>query len=417
MIKVKTLDSGIKLVMENIPYLQSVAMGVWVKAGAVDECCEHAGISHFIEHMMFKGTSHRSAKQIAEDIDKIGGQINAFTGKEATCYYVKAVKSNYHKAADVIFDMLSDSLFDQEEMNRERKVICEEIKMNMDAPDDLAHDTITSMVFKNGSLGNSILGTPDTLDTINHDVMAEHVRKEYTKDSIVISVCGNYDEEELCSYFNDKLNNLVAEKPARKTETGVYKPSFKCITKDIEQTHVCLATKGITNMDPSFYAFGILNNVMGGSMSSRLFQNVREEKGLAYSVYSMAGTFTDDGYFNIYAGISHDKIEEACDAIGDELTKLKNTGITKEELESSREQLKAAYVFGQENVTGRMFKNGKNMLLNHLIIEAEEVISEFDKVTMEDIENVKGIICNPETYSGVVVTKRDVDMEKIMSGR
>ena len=417
MIKVKTLNSGIKLVMENIPYLQSVAMGVWVKAGAVDETAEHAGISHFIEHMMFKGTEKRSAKQIAEDIDRIGGQINAFTGKEATCYYVKAVKSNYHKAADVIFDMLANSLFDQEEMNRERKVICEEIKMNMDAPDDLAHDTIATMVFSNGSLGNSILGTPETLDTIDHDVMADHVKKQYTKDSMVISVCGNYDEEELCSYFNDKLDGLVAEKPERKTVVGPYEPSFKCITKDIEQTHVCLATRGITNMDPSFYAFSILNNVMGGSMSSRLFQNVREEKGLAYSVYSMSGAYTDDGYYNIYAGIGHDKLQEAVDAIREELKKLADTGITAEELESSREQLKAAYVFAQENVTGRMFKNGKNVLLNNLIIEAEEVISEFDKVTMDDIEKVKTLICNPETYSGVVVTKNEVDMEKVMTGR
>ena len=417
MIKLKTLNSGIKLVMENIPYLQSVAMGVWVKAGAVDENAEHAGISHFIEHMMFKGTEKRSAKQIAEDIDRIGGQINAFTGKEATCYYVKAVKSNYHKAADVIFDMLENSLFDQKEMDRERKVICEEIKMNMDSPDDLAHDTITTMVFNQGSLGNSILGTPETLNTINHDVMAEHVRKQYTKDSIVISVCGNYDEDELCNYFNDKLDSLIAEKPARKTKKAEYRPAFKCITKDIEQTHICLATKGIPTMDPSYFAFGILNNVMGGSMSSRFFQNVREEKGLAYSVYSMAGTFTEDGYFNIYAGISHDKIQEAVDAIREELSKLAKTGITKEELESSREQLKAAYVFGQENVAGRMFKNGKNVLLNNTIIEPEEVISSFDRVTMDDIEEVKHLICNPETYSGVVVTKNEVDMEKIMTGR
>lgn len=416
MIKTKKLDSGITLVMEQIPYLQSIAMGIWVKAGSVDETQEYAGISHYIEHMMFKGTTNRSARQIAEDIDKIGGQINAFTGKEATCYYVKTISSNYHKAADVIIDMLENSLFDTEEMNKERQVICEEIKMTLDAPDELAHDTITSMVFKGTALGNSIIGTPETLNHIDHDVMADYVKNQYTRDSIVISVCGNYDEDELCAYFDKKLSVLKESKQKRKTETGIHTPQFKCITKDIEQTHICLATKGISNMDPSYYAFGILNNIMGGSMSSRFFQNVREQKGLAYSVYSMMGSFTDDGYYNIYAGVSHDKIEEAVQAIREELYLLEKEGITKDELESSREQLKAAYIFAQENVAGRMFKNGKNLLLSHRIIEPEEVVAGFDNVTMEDIENIKEKICKFDEYSGVAVTKNEVDMEKIMRG-
>ncbi len=414
MIKTKKLDSGITLVMEHIPYLQSIAMGIWVKAGAVDENQEYAGISHYIEHMMFKGTENRSARQIAEDIDKIGGQINAFTGKEATCYYVKTINSNYHKAADVLIDMLGNSLFDAEEMNRERQVICEEIKMTLDSPDELAHDTITSMVFDGTALGNSIIGTPETLNHINHDVMADYVQKQYTRDSIIISVCGNYDEDELCAYFNEKLSSLKGEKPERKTETGIHTPQFKCITKDIEQTHICLATKGISSMDPSYYAFGILNNIMGGSMSSRFFQNVREQKGLAYSVYSMLGTFTNDGYYNIYAGVSHDKLEEAVQAIREELDLLAKDGVTKEELESSREQLKAAYIFAQENVAGRMFKNGKNLLLNNRIIEPEEVVTGFDRVTMEDIEKIKKVICKFDDYSGVVVTKNETDMKKIM---
>ncbi len=416
MIKTKKLDSGITLVMEQIPYLQSIAMGIWVKAGSVDETPEYAGISHYIEHMMFKGTTNRSARQIAEDIDKIGGQINAFTGKEATCYYVKTISSNYHKAADVIIDMLENSLFDTEEMNKERQVICEEIKMTLDTPDELAHDTITSIVFEGTALGNSIIGTPETLDRIDHDVMVEYVKNQYTRDSIIISVCGNYDEDELCTYFDKKLSVLKESKQKRKIETGNHTPQFKCITKDIEQTHICLATKGISNIDPSYYAFGILNNIMGGSMSSRFFQNVREQKGLAYSVYSMMGSFTDDGYYNIYAGVSHDKIEEAVQAIREELYLLEKEGITKDELESSREQLKSAYIFAQENVAGRMFKNGKNLLLSGRIIEPEEVVAGFDNVTMEDIEKIKGRICKFDEYSGVAVTKNEVDMKKFMRG-
>lgn len=416
MIKINTLKSGIRLVTEYIPYVQSVAMGVWVKAGSVDEVPEYAGISHYIEHMMFKGTKERTPKQIAGDIDKIGGQINAFTGKEATCYYVKAINSNYHKAADVIIDMLTESLFAQEEMDRERQVICEEIKMTLDTPDDLAHETITSMIFDGASLGNSILGTPETLMNINHKEMADHVEEQYTRDSMVISVCGNFDEEELINYFDDKFMSLRESKSARVLKEAEYRPQFKCIKKEIEQTHICLATKAVSLTDPDYYALSIMSNIMGGSMSSRLFQNVREQKGLAYSVYSMLGPFSDDGYFNIYAGVSHDKIEEAVKAIIEELEILDNEGVTEEELESSREQIKASYVFGQENVTGRMFKNGKNLLLSDRVFEAEDVIEEFNKVTAEDINRVKSYICDTDRYSGVVVSGKEADIEKILRG-
>lgn len=416
MIKINTLKSGIRLVTEYIPYVQSVAMGVWVKAGSVDEVPEYAGISHYIEHMMFKGTKERTPKQIAGDIDKIGGQINAFTGKEATCYYVKAINSNYHKAADVIIDMLTESLFAQEEMDRERQVICEEIKMTLDTPDDLAHETITSMIFDGASLGNSILGTPETLMNINHKEMADHVEEQYTRDSMVISVCGNFDEEELINYFDDKFMSLRESKSERVLKEAEYRPQFKCIKKEIEQTHICLATKAVSLTDPDYYAFSIMSNIMGGSMSSRLFQNVREQKGLAYSVYSMLGPFSDDGYFNIYAGVSHDKIEEAVKAIIEELEILDNEGVTEEELESSREQIKASYVFGQENVTGRMFKNGKNLLLSDRVFEAENVIDEFNKVTAEDINRVKSYICDTDRYSGVVVSGKEADIEKILRG-
>lgn len=416
MIITKQLHSGVRIVMEQIPYVQSVAIGLWVKAGAVDEDPKYAGISHFIEHMMFKGTENRTAKQIAGDIDKIGGQINAFTGKEATCYYVKAIYNNYKKAADVIIDMLTNSLLDKEEMNKERKVICEEIKMTLDAPDDLAHETVTSLVFKGNPLGKSIIGTPTSLNRITRNVMADYLSKEYTRDNIVISVAGNFDEEDLCAYFDDKLMSLNAEKEVKEVEKAAYEPSYKVITKEIEQSHLCLATKGIPIDDDRYYAFSILNNIMGGSMSSRFFQDIREEKGLAYSVYSMVGSFGQDGYYNIYAGVSHDKIKDAIGGIAGELEKLSREGVTAEELESSREQLKAAYIFGQENVAGRMFKNGKNTLISNRVISAEEVIDNFDAVTMDDLNEVKKLICNFDQYSASLVTKDRVNLKRIMKG-
>lgn len=412
----KKLNSGVRMVLEEIPYVQSVAIGIWVRAGAVDEDEKYAGISHFIEHMMFKGTENRSAKQIAEDIDKIGGQINAFTGKEATCYYVKAIYSNYKEAADVLIDMLTRSLLDKEEMNKERQVICEEIKMTQDAPDDLAHDTITSMIFKGNALGKSIIGTPTSLKRITQNVMRDYLSKEYTRDQIVISASGNFDVDEICGYFDDKFITLMPSKEEKAKETVPYEPSYRSITKDIEQSHICLATKGIPLGDDRYYAFSVLNNIMGGSMSSRFFQNIREEKGLAYSVYSMSGSFCDDGYYNIYAGVSHDKIKDAICGIREELALLDEKGISQEELESSRAQLKAAYVFGQENVAGRMFKNGKNIILTGKISTPEEVISGFDDVTMDDIENMKKLICDFSNYSAVVVSKKHADVKKIMKG-
>lgn len=414
MVMTRVLPSGIRVVMEQIPYVQSVAFGVWVKAGACDEEAKYAGISHYIEHMMFKGTSHRTAREIAADIDKIGGQINAFTGKEATCYYVKAISSNYKKAADVIIDMLTDSLFDKKEMDKERQVICEEIKMTKDTPDDLAHDTITSMVFKGTPLGNSIIGTPTSLKRITRNVMQSYFSREYTRDSIVISVAGNFDADDLCGYLSDKFSNLAASKEKKECGEQEYRPSCKAIMKDIEQSHLCLAVKGLPLGDDRYYAFSILNNIMGGSMSSRLFQNIREQKGLAYSVYSMAGSFQKDGYFNIYAGVSHDRIREAVRGIRHELAVLEEKGITAEELSSSREQLKASYIFGQENVSGRMFKNGKNALMEVPILTAEEVISGFDSVTMEDIDSVKELICNFGNYSAALVTKHKTDLKGIM---
>ena len=416
MVVTRTLSSGIRMVMEQTSYVQSVAIGIWVKAGAVDEDPKYAGISHYIEHMMFKGTENRSAREIASDIDRIGGQINAFTGKEATCYYVKAIYSNYKQAADVICDMLSNSLFDKDEMKKERMVICEEIKMTQDAPDDLSHETVTSLVFKGDPLGKSIIGTPTSLNRISRNVMVDYVNREYTRDNIVISVAGNFDMDDVCAYFEEKLGNLAPSKAPKNQETVLYTPSYKTITKDIEQSHLCMAVKGLSLDDDRYYAFSILNNVMGGSMSSRFFQNIREQKGLAYAVYSMQGNFSHDGYFNIYAGISHDKIKDAICGIKDELDVLARNGITGEELESSREQLKASYIFGQENVAGRMFKNGKNVLLGNRVKEAEEIIAGYDAVTMEDVEQVKYLICDVEKYSAALVTNRKVDLKRFMRG-
>lgn len=415
-IEIRKLDCGVRVVMETIPHVQSAAIGIWVKTGAVNETSKYAGVSHYIEHMMFKGTENRNAREIAADIDKIGGQMNAFTSKESTCYYVKVLKDNFEKGAEVLLDMLSNSLFDKIEMDKERQVICEEIKMIEDQPDDLAHDVVSEILFKGNPLGNSIIGTPSSLNRISRKVLTEYFDTQYTRDSIVVSVAGNINPDQVCAYLEDKFDKLSASKPVHENGYTPYEKKHKVIVKDIQQSHLCLATRAISLIDPRYYAFSVLNNVMGGSMSSRLFQNIREEKGLAYSVYSMLSCFSSDGYFNIYAGVSHDKIGAAIGGIREELEILGSQGITEEELSASREQLKSSYIFGQENVASRMFAIGKNLILLDRVFTTEEVLEGLNAVTMDDIEEVKKTLCDMSSYSAVAVTNKRINLKRMMEG-
>ena len=415
-IEIRELDCGVRVVMETIPHVQSAAIGIWVKTGAVNETSKYAGVSHYIEHMMFKGTENRNAREIAADIDKIGGQMNAFTSKESTCYYVKVLKDNFEKGAEVLLDMLSNSLFDKIEMDKERQVICEEIKMIEDQPDDLAHDVVGEILFKGNPLGNSIIGTPSSLNRISRKVLTEYFDMQYTRDSIVVSVAGNINPDQVCTYLEDKFDKLGASKPVHENGYTPYEKKHKVIVKDIQQSHLCLATRAISLIDPRYYAFSVLNNVMGGSMSSRLFQNIREEKGLAYSVYSMLSCFSSDGYFNIYAGVSHDKIGAAIGGIREELEILGSQGITEEELSASREQLKSSYIFGQENVASRMFAIGKNLILLDRVFTPEEVLEGLNAVTMDDIEEVKKTLCDMSSYSAVAVTNKRINLKRMMEG-
>lgn len=416
MITLKKLDQGITLVTEKMENMKSASIGIWIKAGAVNEAPEIAGISHFIEHMMFKGTKNRTAKEIAEDVDKIGAQINAFTGKEATCYYIKTLGSNIGRSFEILFDMFNDSIFDRDEMEREKLVIYEEMKMIQDSPDEDAHDIICELVFQKDPIGHSIIGNTESLGSIDRDVLLKYIDEQYTKDSIVISVTGNFDQGEVEEIIGEKLGAINAEKAGVPEDGTVTGPLYKVKVKDIEQTHLCLGTRSIKLGAPNYYAFSLLNNIMGGAMSSRFFQNIREQKGLAYSVYSMNSSFTKEGYYNIYAGISHDKVEAAVEAIKEELSLLKKEGVTREELSKGKEQLKSSYIFGQENVNGRMFSIGKNTLLMGRVETMDQVLEKIDKVTMEDIEGVSEIISNIEEYSGVAITNKDIPLQEMMLG-
>lgn len=414
MVTIKKLNCGTTVIMEKSERVQSAALGIWVRAGASDEWDEVSGVSHFIEHMMFKGTKNRTAKQIAEDVDKIGGVFNAFTGKEATCYYIKTLSSNICRGAEILLDMLTGSKFDQEEMDRERKVICEEIKMVKDTPDDDVYDTISELVAGGNPLGRSILGTPESLAGIDRSRLVDYRDQMYARDSIVVAVAGNFDEEAIEAIFEDRLTSLRDKKPKKEIQLKPYQQSFNVKVRDIEQTHICLATPGIALDDPRYYAFVLLNSIFGGSMSSRLFQNIREQKGLAYSVCSMNLFSSYWGFFSIYAGVSPEKAEEALDAIHYELDTLRESGVTEEELAMAKEQMKSSYIFGLESVNSRMFSIGKNKLLLDRVYAEEEVLSSFDRVTREDIREVAEMIGDYSSYCGAAVTGKDFDLERIV---
>ena len=414
MVTIKKLNCGTTVIMEKSERVQSAALGIWVSAGASDEWDEVSGVSHFIEHMMFKGTKNRTAKQIAEDVDKIGGVFNAFTGKEATCYYIKTLSSNICRGAEILLDMLTGSKFDQEEMDRERQVICEEIKMVKDTPDDDVYDTISELVAGGNPLGRSILGTPESLAGIDRSRLVDYRDQMYARDSIVVAVAGNFDEEAIEAIFEDRLTSLRDKKPKKEIQLKPYQQSFNVKVRDIEQTHICLATPGIALDDPRYYAFVLLNSIFGGSMSSRLFQNIREQKGLAYSVCSMNLFSSYWGFFSIYAGVSPEKAEEALDAIHYELDTLRESGVTEEELAMAKEQMKSSYIFGLESVNSRMFSIGKNKLLLDRVYAEEEVLSSFDRVTREDIREVAEMIGDYSSYCGAAVTGRDFDLERIV---
>jgi predicted Zn-dependent peptidase len=411
MIITKTLPSKATLVMENIPFMRSVAIGIWVKAGSVNETEDVLGISHFIEHMMFKGTKTRSTKAVAEDIDKIGGQINAFTGKETTCYYVKALDSHLEAAADVLFDIFFDSVFDESEMEKEKDVIYEEISMHEDSPEDDIHDVLYAAVFNGSPLATSILGTRDTLKGITRDMALDYIDRRYGPDQVVISVAGNFDKEKVIQICESKFQSLRKTDDAKLDYSKVYTPTHIFKKKDIEQAHVCIGTKGLPLGHKDYYSLATLNNIIGGSMSSRLFQTIREERAMAYSVYSYTSSYIKDGVFAIYAGVNPGRVNEVVDCIIEEIAALKKNGVTPEELSASKEQLKSSHIFGMESVSGRMFSLGRSQLLLGRTFSQEEILEKINSVDMDGMTRMIEHISDTANYSGALLSKQQTELK------
>jgi predicted Zn-dependent peptidase len=423
MVEIKKLSNGLTVASEYLPYVQSVSAGIWVRAGAVDETPDiegdnlHAsrqpGISHFIEHMMFKGTSRRNAKELAEAIDRAGGSTNAFTGKEATCYYVKSLTENVLETVDVLTDMLTDSLFDPEEMEKEKNVVYEEMKMTEDSPEDLAHDLLEEAVFEHVPLGNRIIGTPESVASITRDDILHYLDERYQADNIVFGVAGNFDEDALIAKLEADFSDLKPGKSDRTHDAVDNPPSFLSKDKDIEQSHIYLGKPGVAFESEDYFTFMLYNSLLGGGMSSRLFQNIREEKGLAYSVYSVNASYVDDGFFYIYAGVGEDNEAPTIEAIREELDLLAREGIDEEELAKVKVHNKGQYIFNQENTGSRMFAAGRNMLLLGHTFTPEDIVGGINAVTREDIARIAARYASLDDYSAVIIGKNELSKSQV----
>lgn len=398
MIKKYTCQNGVRIVLENIPTVRSAAIGVWIKTGSRNETPELNGVSHFLEHMFFKGTTKRNAREIAESFDSIGGQVNAFTSKEYTCYYAKVMDNHASYALEILADMFFNSTFDGEELKKEKNVVYEEIKMYEDTPDDIVHDLLSKAVYENHSLGYPILGTENTLETFNSDTLKKYVHDMYTPDKVVVSIAGNVDEKlikEVESYFGSYQGG--------EDRLELVKPSFheNRITrkKDTEQAHLCLGYNGLEIGNDKTYSLITLNNILGGSMSSRLFQDVREQRGLAYSVYSYHSSYQDSGMVTVYGGTGTNQLDSLYETIQETLDTLKRDGITEKELRNSKEQLKGSLMLSLESTNSRMSRNGKNELMLGEHRSLDDIIIKIDEVTEDTVNELANQIFTEHSLS------------------
>ena len=388
--KINTLSNGIKVVTDKNDYALSATIGVWVRVGSVDEEEDKAGISHFIEHMMFKGTKERTAKDIAFEMDSVGGAINAFTSKECTCYNATVTYEHLDKAVILLADMLKNSLIDQGELNKERTVIVEEISMVEDSPEDCLHRLHSRNFFNGSRVSNSVTGTKETVGGLNSPDLKAYIAENYTCDRIIIAVAGKFNENELLKLLESEFGNGLKENGKGMKYNDVKPPvikehSFEFKNMSIEQVHLCLGFPGVNHTTDELYDLNVFNNLFGGSMSSRLFQKLREEKGLCYTVYSYCSPYMNTGVFNIYSATNKNQVKELINVALDEISSIIKTGPDEKEFEMAREQMKGNYILGCESTGGRMSSLGRSLLLTGEAKTPEAVMEKINAVTIDSM--------------------------------
>ncbi len=388
MIRKHTLDNGVRIVMEKIDYVRSASIGIWVNVGSHNENEETNGLSHFIEHMLFKGTKNRKANEIAEEIDSIGGQINAFTSKECTCFYVKVLDENIKESMDILTDMFFNSLFSQEEIEKEISVVIEEIKMYEDSPEDIVHDKLSEIIFNESPMAYNILGTEKNLKTFNRDKVKNYMDENYSPSNTVISIAGNFNEDKFIELAESKFSSWKNKEVSKIYKKSNYQRKVAGINKDLEQLHMCIGNITFGRHDKNYHSLLVLNNLFGGTMSSRIFQEVRENKGLVYSIYSFVSNYSETGIFSIYAGMSHEQVEDALRTILMEMVSIKNGNISEEEFQRAKQQIKGNYILSLESTSSRMSAIGRRELLYNEILYPDEVIEAINNVKIEDVLDV-----------------------------
>ena len=409
MYKCQTLENGLTIIGEEIPYLKSISLGIWVKAGSIIETKENSGVSHFIEHMLFKGTKNRSSKELAREIDNLGGVINAFTSKECTCFYVKLLDEHINIGIDVLSDMILNSRFDERDIKKEKSVILEELKMYEDSPDDLVYDLLLENIYKDHSLGMNILGDRQSLKNLKRESILDYYNEYYVPNNSIISICGNFKFEEIVKQIEEKFKTWQP----KSVDTSTTKPNFNpCIVKknkDIEQVNLAINLDAIpmTN-NREVYALSVVNNVFGGSISSRLFQKIREEKGLAYSIYSSQTLYEDCGELGIFASTSTENIQEVYKSILEEIELIRNEYISPQEIHESKEQLKGSYMLDLESTSSRMMSNGKNLLMRNKVDDEQDIIDYINAVEYDDVVKIIKKVFNTENM-GVCIVGKDVE--------
>ncbi|HJG97216.1 MAG TPA: insulinase family protein [Romboutsia timonensis] len=413
MYKKHVLENGLTIIGEEIPYVKSISLGVWINAGSRIEDEEISGVSHFIEHMLFKGTKNRTSKQIASEIDNLGGQINAFTSKECTCYYVKLLNSHIDIGIDVLSDMILNSKFDKEDLDKERSVIIEELKMYEDSPEDLAYDLLTENIYKDDALGMNIIGTEESLKRLNREKLLEYFNKYYVPNNSVISISGNFNFNEIINKIEEKFKNWKKRDVDIDIKKAEFKSCFLSKNKDTEQVNLALSLEAVPlENDEEVYALAVINTVLGGSISSRLFQKIREEKGLVYSIYSSQSLYRKCGELGIFASMSNDHLKEVYESIIEEIKTMKKHYLTDIEIKESKEQLKGSYILGLESTSSRMMSIGRSLLLNNKVESTDDILKSIDNVDSEIVKIVIDKIFNLDKL-GVCIVGRNVEEIKL----
>lgn len=402
------LPNGLIVLTERMEHLRSVAMGVWIKSGSRCETPEINGISHFVEHMLFKGTRSRSAQRIAREMDSIGGNLDAFTSKETICFNVKSLSDHVPIALDVLTDMVMNPIFALPDIERERGVILEEIKIDEDNPDVLVHELFTQSFWKGHPLGKPILGTTETVRRLGQKQLFDYHGDRFHGGNIVFSAAGNLDHDRFVAAVADKFSALT--KGVAPQELSAPEPSARIILRNkkaLEQVQVCLGVPAPPIADESRYATSILNTVLGGGMSSRLFQNIREERGLAYSVYSDMSPYRDTGNLCVYAGTSTGKALEVVELILEEFRNLKRTPIGEDELTRAKDQLKGNILLGLESSNARMANLARQEMYFHQFFTPDEIIARIDEVSAEQVQAMAQRLFRPESIAVTLLGRLD----------